>query len=88
MSNTLRMPQASAPAPRRGTVSHPRENHRAPRPGSVVYLIQEPTIPKYNAKVIDTSPLLWWGKVKVLMERTQIASFPPRPGVHSAKRAA
>lgn len=51
--------------------------HKEPQSDSVVYLIQEPTIPKHNAKVLDISPLMWWGSVNVLMERTQVASFRP-----------
>jgi hypothetical protein len=48
-----------------------------PHPDAIVYLVQEPTIPKQTGKVIDTTPLMWWGKVRILMERTQLASFRP-----------
>lgn len=73
MSHTLRLP-----ASRSTSLSTEGEGmHAVPKKDAVVYLIQEPTIPKHNAKVIDITPLLWWGKVRVLMERTQIASFRP-----------
>ncbi|MDI3309276.1 MAG: hypothetical protein QJR07_19535 [Acetobacteraceae bacterium] len=49
-----------------------------PHPDSIVYLVQEPTVPKRaTSRVIDTTPLLWWGKVRILMERTQVASYRP-----------
>lgn len=49
-----------------------------PQPASgVVYLVQEPTVPKATGRVLDITPLLWWGKVRILMERTQVASFRP-----------
>lgn len=48
-----------------------------PHPDAVVYLVQEPTVPKHNGKLLDTRPLMWWGKVRVLMERTQLACFRP-----------
>jgi hypothetical protein len=54
--------------------SHPLTN---PHPDAIVYLVQEPSVPKHGGRVIDTTPLLWWGKVRVIMERTQAASFRP-----------
>lgn len=51
---------------------------KTPKAGSMVFLIQEPTIPRNNARVIDISPLMWWGQVRVIMERGQTASY--RPG--------
>lgn len=77
--STLRL---STPQPPHPTRQAPNQNakvarDKTPHPDAVVYLIQEPTIPKHNARVIDTSPLLWWGKVRVLMEATQSASFRP-----------
>lgn len=48
-----------------------------PHQDAVVYLVQEPTIPKATGRTLDTTPLLWWGKVRILMERTQVASFRP-----------
>lgn len=67
---TLRLPN------RQPSEAQP-ERPEQPHPDAVVYLVQEPTIPKMTGRVIDTTPLLWWGKVRVLMERTQTASFRP-----------
>ena len=50
-----------------------------PHPDAVVYLVQEPSVPKHSGKVMDISPLSWWGKVQVLLERSQAASFRPGP---------
>lgn len=62
------------------SLPQPRDSiEEKPHPNAVVYLVQEPTIPKMSGRVIDTSPLLWWGKVRILMERTQTASFRPSP---------
>jgi hypothetical protein len=46
-------------APTRSTSPEQR-----PHQDAVVYLVQEPTIPKHTGRVIDTTPLLWWGKVR------------------------
>jgi hypothetical protein len=65
--------------PRTPTSHDPKAQETAPHADATVYLVQEPTIPKSSTgRVIDTSALLWWGKVRVLMERTLTASF--RPG--------
>lgn len=42
-----------------------------------VFLVQEPTVPKHNGKVIDLTPLQWHGNVVVLLERGQNASIRP-----------
>lgn len=72
-STRLTLAQSSA-APR--VVTHPRPESQ-PHPDAVVYLVQEPTVPKYSGKTLDVTPLIWWGKVRVLMERNQVASFRP-----------
>jgi hypothetical protein len=69
-------PRATLSLPNRAPA--PVREGKHPQHDSVVYLIQEPTIPKYGGKVIDISPLSWWGRVSVLIERGQVASF--RPG--------
>lgn len=42
-----------------------------------VYLVQEPSVPKHNGKMIDLTPLSWHGKVTILLERSQNASYRP-----------
>lgn len=68
---TLRLPGAAQPN------VGPVTADRKPHPDAIVYLVQEPTIPKHTGRTLDTTPLLWWGKVRIIMERTQIASFRP-----------
>jgi hypothetical protein len=53
-------------------------NHQ-PAPDSIVYLVQEPSVPKHSGRTLDLMPLTWWGQVRVLMEKTQKASFRPAP---------
>jgi hypothetical protein len=65
--------QSSAAQPASRWTKEPR----TPHPDSQVFLVQEPTIPKFGGKPLDITPLLWWGKVRVLMERGQQASFRP-----------
>lgn len=72
-STRLTLSQSTA-APR--VAASPRPESQ-PHPNAVVYLVQEPTVPKYGGKTLDVTPLIWWGKVRVLMERTQAASFRP-----------
>ena len=72
-STRLTLSQSSA-TPR--VVSKPGPESQ-PHPDAVVYLVQEPTVPKYGGKTLDVTPLIWWGKVRVLMERNQVASFRP-----------
>jgi hypothetical protein len=50
---------------------------KRPSPESVVYLVQEPSVPKHTGRKMDLTPLTWWGKVKILMERNQTASYNP-----------
>ena len=64
-------------SPEQPTQHRPAQEFPTPKPDSIVYLIQEPTVPKHSGRPIDTSPLLWWGKVRVLLERNQTASFRP-----------
>jgi len=68
--DTLRLP-----IPPRAQQVGPEQ--RQPAPDAIVYLVQEPTIPKHTGRTLDTTPLLWWGKVRIIMERTQVASFRP-----------
>lgn len=49
--------------------------HNEAHPDAIVYLIQEPSVPKHTGRVIDITPLIWWGQVRTLMERSQTASF-------------
>jgi hypothetical protein len=72
---STRLTLSQAPASSRAA-PQPRPESQ-PHPDAVVYLVQEPTIPKYSGKTLDVTPLIWWGKVRVLMERNQLASFRP-----------
>lgn len=75
--DTLRL-QRKAPGPQPPQAAHtPQGAAHQPHPEALVFLVQEPTVPKYSGKVMDTTPLLWWGKVRIIMERTQTASFRP-----------
>lgn len=70
---TLRLPNQPRP-PQHGQSG---DDQTRPHPNATVYLVQEPTIPKHTGRTLDTTPLLWWGRVRILMERTQVASFRP-----------
>jgi hypothetical protein len=49
----------------------------APSPDAIVYLVQEPSVPRGDGKILDISPLLQWGKLVVLMDAGLVASFSP-----------
>lgn len=72
-STRLTLPQAPASS----RAAPPPRPESQPHPDAVVYLVQEPTVPKYGGKTLDVTPLIWWGKVRILMERSQAASFRP-----------
>lgn len=67
--------QAGSPQPTRW--AEPTAAHTQPHPDSRVFLIQEPSIPKHGGKMIDTTPLLWWGKVAVIVQRGASPSYNP-----------
>jgi len=56
----------------------PKRPNELRHPDAVVYLVQEPTIPRRaTQRKIDISPMMWWGEVRVLVERNQAPGFRP-----------
>jgi len=69
-------PKTAAPPPPPNDPAE-RRSAEAIATNSTVYLVQEPSVPKHNGRTLDLTPLMWHGKVKVLMERSQNASYAP-----------